>query len=117
MVLSIRHQWSLRRIEYSLRRSDRQFVKMMTALAAVALEGKMPQHERIGPRRRWYVRLVAGAAARLMLLLLAAAALAWTAIRWLAAEVAAVLRTGRDVRHTATAVDRGETGASHHTLS
>jgi hypothetical protein len=117
MALSIRHQWSLRRIEFSLRRSDRQFVKMMSAFAAAALEGKMPQHERLSSRRRWYGRAVTRAAAWLMLLCMTAAALAWTAIRWLATEAAAVLRTGRDIRHTAAAGARGETGARHHTLS
>jgi Protein of unknown function (DUF3040) len=117
MGLPIRHQWSLRRIESSLRRSDPQFVTMMSAFAAVALEGKMPQHERLRPRRRWQGRLVAGTAAWLMLVCMTAAAIAWTAIRGLATEVAAVLRTGRDVRHAAAAGARGVTGARHHSLS
>lgn len=117
MALSIRQQWSLRRIECSLRRSDRQFVKMMSAFAAVALEGTVPQHERIRSRRRWYGRLAAGAAARLMLLCMAAAALSWAAIRWLACEAAAVLRTGRDVRHVANTGARDAGGASNRTLS
>jgi hypothetical protein len=117
MILSIRHQWSLRRIEHSLRRSDRQFVTMMSALAAVALEGEMPQHEQLTPGRRWCGRVVARTAARLMLVCMAAAALALTAVRWLATEAAAVLRTGRDVRHAEAGGARGQTGASHHTLS
>jgi hypothetical protein len=117
MALSIRHQLSLRRIEYALHRSDRQFSEMMSAFAAVALQGKMPPHERLRPRRRWYGRLAAAAAARLMLVCMAVAALACTAVRWLATESAAVLRTGRDIRNAAHAGARGGTGASQHTLS
>lgn len=120
MALSIRHQWSLRRIEYSLRRSDRQFVATMSAFSAFALDGKMPQHERIGPSRRWsarLARLVVSAALRLMLLSIAAAVLSWTAARWLAAELAAVLRSGRDVRHAAHAGAGDGNGAGYKTLS
>lgn len=116
MTLSIRHQWALRQIECSLRRSDPKFVMMMSAFGAVALDGKMPQHERLGPGRRRGVLVVAGLATRLMLLCMAAAALSSTATSWLAAEVAAVLRTGRDVRQAADAGARGSSGADHRTL-
>jgi hypothetical protein len=111
MPLSIRHQWSLRRIETSLRRSDRQFAILMSALSAFALTGKMPEHERLTPRSTWGCRLLTVAMLRLMLLCADAARLSWFAIRWLAAELKAVLGTGKDLNQAAGAGTRRASGA------
>lgn len=107
MPLSVRHQWALRRIEYSLRRSDRQFAATMSALASLVLEGNMPQHERLAPPHPWRGRLAASALLRLMLLCAAAARLSCRAARWLGTELKAVLRTGRHPHHAAGAGNRG----------
>ena len=97
-----------------------QFVAMMSAFTAFSLDGTMPQHERICPSRRWsarLVRLVMSAALRVMLWCLAAAVLSWSAVRWLAAELAAVLRSGREVRHAVQAGALAGDAAGHKTLS
>ena len=109
MALSIREQCSLRRIECSLRRSDRQFAAMMSALAALAPEGKMPQHEPLTPRSASGCLILIGAVLRLMLGCATAARLLWLAIRWLGTELTAVLRTGRHPHHAA---DAGTSGAT-----
>lgn len=105
MSLSIRHQWSLWRIESSLRHSDRQFAAVMSAFAACAVEGEMPQHERLRTRSTWGCQVAASAVLRLMLVCAMLARFAWVAARWLGTQLSAVLRSGRDV-HQPTAADR-----------
>lgn len=61
MGLPVRQQWSLRRIDYSLRRSDSRLAATMRTFNRFAVEGKIPRHERLryGGLACW--RLLVGA--------------------------------------------------------
>jgi hypothetical protein len=50
MTLPVRQQWSLWRIEHALRRSDPGLVTLIANFARFALDGVIPDHERLKPR-------------------------------------------------------------------
>lgn len=62
MALSIRQQWSLRRIEYSLRRSDPGLASLMANFAGFALVGEVPAHERLKRPAVWRIQAIICAA-------------------------------------------------------
>lgn len=61
MALSIRQQWSLRRIEYSLRRSDPRLVALMINFPKFALIGTIPAHERLKRPAVWRLQVTISA--------------------------------------------------------
>jgi hypothetical protein len=61
MALFIRQQWLLRRIEYSLRRSDPRLVALMVNFPKFALVGTVPAHERLKRPAVWRFQVVISA--------------------------------------------------------
>ncbi len=61
MALPIRQQWSLRRMEYSLRRSDPDLANLMGNFVKFALAGKFPMHEHLKPKALWRCQVIVGA--------------------------------------------------------
>lgn len=78
MGLPVRQQWSLRRTEYSLRRSDPQLVAIMRTFGRFALDGRIPKHECLtaGIVARW--QWLAGA---IVSIVLTVAYAAWRIVR------------------------------------
>ena len=81
MALSIRQQWALRRIEYSLRRSDPGLVGLMVNFASFALTGAFPTHERLKRPAVWRFQAIICAALGIALLSAYAVQRCCTAIR------------------------------------
>ena len=61
MALSIYQQWSLRRIECSLRQSDPNLDILMANFAKIALTGEFPTHERMKPKALGRCQVIIGA--------------------------------------------------------
>jgi hypothetical protein len=81
MALSIRQQWSLRRIEYSLRRSDPGLATLMVNFASFALAGAFPAHERLKRPAVWRIQAIICAVLGMTLLSAYAVQRCCTAIR------------------------------------
>lgn len=61
MVLPIRQQWSLRRIDYSLRRSDPTLNNLLRNFPKFALAAEFPGHEHLKPKALWRCQVIIGA--------------------------------------------------------
>jgi hypothetical protein len=81
MGLSVRQQWSLYRIEDSIRRSDPRLTSTMCAFPMFALDGEMPQHERLRSRVANGCGVALLALLRVLLVIAQSADLCWRTLR------------------------------------
>lgn len=94
MGLPIRQQWSLRCIEYSLRRSDPNFAVVMCTFAVFALDGKVPEHERLASRTLWGCQVVIGATMRVFFMAVHSARMSAGMLQRLAVRLAKAFKGG-----------------------
>ena len=104
MALCIRHQWSLRRIEDSLRRSDPGFADLITTLGKLVLDGNVTDHERLRQRAARGCQLVIAAGVHAAYLAARAVGRCWSAAAWRATRMGSLL-AGRGKRDRTAPAD------------